>query len=227
MPKQRIMDCLSKYDHHYGLHLEPSKSCALPWWVSRHSSYRTTNSLQKSRIRQTCCPCLPRKSSESSLQLNPPHPPTPPVDCLKLNVDAAVSNTKASIAVVARNHDGIAIKVRAKIINLCSPIQAEATAILWAVHLAKDEAWTHIIVEGDARCCFDALSNAVALDWTISTSIVNIHNLAPSRAGSMNLGALGEYFKWGLLFNLIINSYIFSFKIYFSYFLRGKITNLI
>ena len=30
-----------------------------------------------------------------------------------------------------------------------------------------------------------------------------------SRADSMNLGALGEIFKWGLLLYLIINSYIF------------------
>ena len=47
----------------------------------------------------------------------------------------------------------------------------------------------------------------------------------PFKAGSMNLGALGESFKRGLLLYLIINSYIFSIKIYFSCFLRGKITN--
>ena len=32
---------------------------------------------------------------------------------------------------------------------------------------------------------------------------------AISRVGSMNLGALGESFRWGLLLYLIINSYIF------------------
>ena len=48
----------------------------------------------------------------------------------------------------------------------------------------------------------------------------------PFKADSMNLGALGKSFKWGLLLYLIINSYIyFSIKIYFSCFLRGKITN--
>ena len=47
----------------------------------------------------------------------------------------------------------------------------------------------------------------------------------PFKAGSMNLGALGESFKRGLLLYLIINLYIFSIKIYFSCFLRGKITN--
>ena len=46
-----------------------------------------------------------------------------------------------------------------------------------------------------------------------------------SRAGSTNLEVLGKSFKWSLLLYLIINSYIFSIKIYFSYFLRGKITN--
>ena len=38
---------------------------------------------------------------------------------------------------------------------------------------------------------------------------IYIYIYAISRAGSMNLGTLGESFKWGLLLYLIINSYIF------------------
>ena len=35
------------------------------------------------------------------------------------------------------------------------------------------------------------------------------YKIERARAGSTNLGALGESFKWGLLLYLIINSYIF------------------
>ena len=50
------------------------------------------------------------------------------------------------------------------------------------------------------------------------------HN-SKARANSTNLGVLGESFKRDLLLYLIINSYIFLIKIYFSCFLRGRITN--
>ena len=52
-----------------------------------------------------------------------------------------------------------------------------------------------------------------------------VKSLVGHKVDSMNLGALGENFKWGLLLYLIINSYFFSIKIYFSCFLRGKISN--
>ena len=45
-----------------------------------------------------------------------------------------------------------------KIHDLCTPTQAKATTILWALNLAISENWCNIIVEGDAKICFDALS---------------------------------------------------------------------
>ncbi|XP_050266452.1 uncharacterized protein LOC126710119 [Quercus robur] len=105
----------------------------------------------------------------------------PPFNCIKINVDAAHSDLKASIAAVARNHDGVVIKVWAKSIPLFSPIQAEATAILWAAQLAISETWTNIIIEGDAKLCFDALSSTPSsANWSIMNIIDNIKSLTPS-----------------------------------------------
>ena len=75
-----------------------------------------------------------------------------------------------SLVVVARNEFSEVLKVWTKIHDLCSPTQAEAVAIQWALILAKDENWSNIIVEGDSKICPDALSNAEdPSDWSISS----------------------------------------------------------
>ena len=61
---------------------------------------------------------------------------SPPKNYVKLNVDATVSQAFTSLVVVARNEFGEVLKVWAKIHDLCTPTQAEATAILWALNLA-------------------------------------------------------------------------------------------
>ena len=64
------------------------------------------------------------------------------------------------------------LKVWAKIHDLCSPTQAEAAAIMWALSLAAAENWCNIIVEGDSKICFDALSKAKEpSNWSISSII--------------------------------------------------------
>ena len=81
----------------------------------------------------------------------------PPRNYIKLNVDAAVSQAFTSLVVVAINEFGDALKVWTKIHDLCSPTQAEANAIQWALNFAKDENWSNIVVEGDSKICLDAL----------------------------------------------------------------------
>ena len=94
----------------------------------------------------------------------------PPRNYRKLNVDAAISQAFTSLAVVARNEFSEVLKVWTKIHDLCSPTQAEAVAIQWALILAKDENWSNIIVEGDSKICLDALPEAEdPSDWSISS----------------------------------------------------------
>ena len=58
---------------------------------------------------------------------------------------------------------------------MCSSLQVEAAAILWAVQIALEKNWVWIIVERDAKICFDSLasmsSNGNQVDWSISSFI--------------------------------------------------------
>ena len=115
-----------------------------------------------------------RPSVEQSVDVWSP----PPQGWIKINVDAALSNSKSALAVVARNHLGIAISIWGKEHHLCSPVQAEAEAILWAVQIAIQERWSAVIFEGDAKLCFDPLSQPDLIpSWPISTLICNIRSL--------------------------------------------------
>ena len=67
---------------------------------------------------------------------NPPTWIPPPTDHVKINVDAALDSSKSALAVVARNYRGDVLFIWGKVHHLCSPLQAEASALLWAVQPA-------------------------------------------------------------------------------------------
>nr|POE70004.1 hypothetical protein CFP56_69628 [Quercus suber] len=78
-----------------------------------------------------------------------PHPPPlmhswspPPTDSIKINVDAAISDSQATIVVVACDHLGVPFQVWVMLIKRTYPLQVEIEALLWAVQLAKVEKWS-------------------------------------------------------------------------------------
>uniref|UniRef100_A0A7N2R3H6 RNase H type-1 domain-containing protein n=1 Tax=Quercus lobata TaxID=97700 RepID=A0A7N2R3H6_QUELO len=73
--------------------------------------------------------------------------------------DAAISTSHACLAAVTRDHHGVPIKILARITKVASPLLAESEALLWAVQLAIREGWNHVIFEGDAKSCFDAVNS--------------------------------------------------------------------
>ena len=90
----------------------------------------------------------------------PVHAWSPPLaGCIKININAATSATQAAIGVVARDYQGIPLKVWARLIKKTTPFQAETEALMWAVQLAKVERWSKVIFEGDAKICFDAINS--------------------------------------------------------------------
>ena len=82
----------------------------------------------------------------------PPHltQSPPPSDWIKINSDAAISESSTTLAVIARDHKGDVLKMCSR---KYSP--AEADAILWAVQLALSEGWDIIIFGGDSKIFFD------------------------------------------------------------------------
>jgi hypothetical protein len=60
------------------------------------------------------------------------------------------------------------LKAWAKLIHTSDPLVAEASAILWALQIAKVEELSGIIVESGSKMCVDAtgLDKAVC-DWNI------------------------------------------------------------
>lgn len=75
----------------------------------------------------------------------------PPTGWIKFNIDVAISNKAIALAAIARNDKGDVLKVWAKLHTTCSLFLVEASAILWAVQLARTENWNYIIFEGDAK----------------------------------------------------------------------------
>ena len=103
----------------------------------------------------------------------------PPEDWIKINVDAALNDTRSELAVVARDNHGEVIHIWETRHHLCTSAQAEAEALLWEVNLAIQERWSCVLFEGDANCCFDALSCSDHIpDWSMNTIISNISSLA-------------------------------------------------
>ena len=75
---------------------------------------------------------------------------------MKLNVDAVIASNFSTPAVMARDSNGNILKAWAKRSTHRS-LQAEACPILWAPKLAVEETFHHVLVEGDAKICFDAI----------------------------------------------------------------------
>lgn len=130
-----------------------------------------------SLIQSRCIECY-----AISAPLIAPHPPPlmhswspPPTDSIKINVDVAISDSQATIVVVACDHLGVPFKVWVMLIKRTYPLQVEIEALLWAVQLAKVEKWSQVIFEKDAKICFDAINTPNhPYPWSIHTQLLNI-----------------------------------------------------
>uniref|UniRef100_A0A2N9GHK8 RNase H type-1 domain-containing protein n=1 Tax=Fagus sylvatica TaxID=28930 RepID=A0A2N9GHK8_FAGSY len=102
----------------------------------------------------------------------------PPTGVINFNVDVAFSNAYATVDVVDRNASGEVLNAWAKEYVCNDPLQVETYAVLWALYLAKDDHHRRIIVEGDAKLCFDVIHDESSAPWVISPLIGNICNVS-------------------------------------------------
>uniref|UniRef100_A0A2N9G5A9 RNase H type-1 domain-containing protein n=1 Tax=Fagus sylvatica TaxID=28930 RepID=A0A2N9G5A9_FAGSY len=68
----------------------------------------------------------------------------------------AIFKEFTTLAVVARDENGQILNAWAKEHILCDPLQVEAAALFWAVQLATEKDFKHVIIEGDSKICIDA-----------------------------------------------------------------------
>uniref|UniRef100_A0A2N9HWJ1 RNase H type-1 domain-containing protein n=1 Tax=Fagus sylvatica TaxID=28930 RepID=A0A2N9HWJ1_FAGSY len=98
----------------------------------------------------------------------------PPPQVLKLNVDAALKDGLATLAVIVRSDSRHVMNGWTKRYDTTDPCTAEAAAILWAMELAKENNYLKILVEGDAKICIEVITEeAATIPWRI-LSLVNI-----------------------------------------------------
>jgi hypothetical protein len=111
--------------------------------------------------------------------MNPPSWSVPPSNVLKLNVDAALKDGVATLAVVVRNDMGHVINGWAKKVETTDPATVEAAALLWALEIAVENKFTKIVVEGDAKLCIDAITiETTSIPWRIHNLVHSIKVLA-------------------------------------------------
>uniref|UniRef100_A0A2N9I849 RNase H type-1 domain-containing protein n=1 Tax=Fagus sylvatica TaxID=28930 RepID=A0A2N9I849_FAGSY len=99
----------------------------------------------------------------------------PSPNVVKLNVDAATSANAAYLAVVARDSSGSILNCWAKRSHLfLTPCITEASAIAWAIEIAKSENFQDIVVEIDTKVCIDAINGESArVPWKLFSLCIN------------------------------------------------------
>jgi hypothetical protein len=84
----------------------------------------------------------------------------PQAQGIKMNVDAAWKDGKASLAVIARDHHGECVKAWVLNVVTISAETAEAMAVRMAVLKVLEEKYYHVVIEGDAKFVMDSLSTS-------------------------------------------------------------------
>ena len=75
---------------------------------------------------------------------------------MKFNVDAATSKNGFTIA-VARDDLGLVIHRWSKGFLTTDLLIVETATLLWALEIARDNRFSYILIDGDAKICTEAL----------------------------------------------------------------------
>uniref|UniRef100_A0A2N9GY92 RNase H type-1 domain-containing protein n=1 Tax=Fagus sylvatica TaxID=28930 RepID=A0A2N9GY92_FAGSY len=92
-----------------------------------------------------------------------------------INLDAVVNNIESQILEYKLSKEPPDQKPGLKGLVIATLCKLKACAILWALKLAAEESFLRILVEGDARICFDAIHGESSAPWSISSIVSNVN----------------------------------------------------
>ncbi|XP_026451171.1 uncharacterized protein LOC113351395 [Papaver somniferum] len=102
----------------------------------------------------------------------------PPVDTIKINVDATWHRVGSSCAAVARNNLGKFICARTIMGDIKNHSTAEASGFLMAITLAEEMHFKKIIIEGDAQKIVHALNDGLTrVSWRLFRYVDQIKHM--------------------------------------------------
>ncbi|XP_023884011.1 uncharacterized protein LOC111996281 [Quercus suber] len=106
---------------------------------------------------------------------------SPPTSWIKLNFDVAIRKRKTSVAIVARDQEGICVAEWAEQRIPGSSTVGEVSAALLAIQRAVDACFKNVVIKGDAWNVIEPLRNqVVATHWSIKSVVEDILYLAKS-----------------------------------------------
>ncbi|GJU47905.1 ethylene-responsive transcription factor ERF011-like protein [Tanacetum coccineum] len=113
----------------------------------------------------------PHFTSQTSLRWIPPH-----CSQVKINCDAAFKDSKAALAVVARDSTGSLIYVDGMPCSSMSPLHAEVLAVHYACQLAFRRGWSQAIVESDCQTAITLSSTETIPPWNLAALVSDIRS---------------------------------------------------
>ncbi|XP_048326706.1 uncharacterized protein LOC125421543 [Ziziphus jujuba] len=107
------------------------------------------------------------------------YPPEPQAHCIKINSDVAVKEETSFIGVVARDHSGKVLELKAAQLHTDIPELAEGYDVLQGLVLAKEKGWKKIWLESDSRNVIFQLENhdSTSAHWLSEGVFADIQSL--------------------------------------------------
>lgn len=177
MPSPRLVDCFTLHGSHHRRDMAYPKRHSTIRGKGRPPSIHQKHSFQVPRIFHHHLTTTTIHTSPTCYKVVTP----PPSSFIKVNTDAEISSSHSALAVIARDSHGAVQKVWARIAPKFSPFQAKVMVLHWAVQLATQENWSHVLFEGDSKVCFEvATAKEPCNARAISHFVADIRDLASS-----------------------------------------------
>lgn len=113
----------------------------------------------------------------------------PPLQVVKINSDAAVKEEVSAMGIVAKDHRGEVLQIKASFLRVNLPELAKAYGILQGLITAKKEGWQRVCCESDAKNVVMVLhhSSTIGHHWAAKGVIKDKEEITPKLSRSLLL----------------------------------------